>query len=49
LPDAPLSLSRRYFYILVMSNQIDSIKLGRSRRVPLKSLQAFVERQLQAK
>ena len=44
-----LSFSRRFFYDLVMSHQIDSIKVGRSRRVPLLALQAFVEQQLQAK
>jgi excisionase family DNA binding protein len=43
-----LSLSRRFVYVLVMTNQIKSIKLGRSRRVPLKWLQEFVDEQLQA-
>ena len=38
-----LRLSRRFVYDLVMTGQIKSIKLGRSRRVPLKWLHDFVD------
>jgi len=43
-----LSMSRRFLYTLIMTNQIYTIKLGRSRRVPLKSLQEFVDSLAQA-
>jgi len=38
-----LSLSRRFVYDLVMTNQVKSVKCGRSRRVPLKWLRDFVD------
>jgi excisionase family DNA binding protein len=38
-----LGLSRRFFYELVLTNQVLSIKIGRSRRIPLAALQAFIE------
>ena len=44
---AALSLSRRFFYVLVMTNKVKTIKLGRSRRVPVQSLPAFIDSQLQ--
>ncbi|MBA2677372.1 MAG: helix-turn-helix domain-containing protein [Ktedonobacteraceae bacterium] len=40
-----LSLSLRFVYNLVLTNQIQTIKIGRSRRVPVAALQAFIERQ----
>jgi excisionase family DNA binding protein len=43
-----LRLSRRFVYVLVMTGQIRSIKLGRSRRVPLKWLHEYVDSLLQA-
>jgi excisionase family DNA binding protein len=41
-----LRLSLRYFYTLVLTNQVKSVKIGRSRRVPVVELQAFVKRQM---
>jgi excisionase family DNA binding protein len=41
-----LSLGLSSMYQLVLSQQVYSIKVGRSRRVPLVSLQEFVERQM---
>ena len=42
-----LSLSLRFVYTLVLTNQIISIKIGKSRRIPLVALHAFIERQMQ--
>jgi len=39
-----LGLSRARTYNLVMSNEIPSIKIGRSRRVPRKALEEYIER-----
>jgi excisionase family DNA binding protein len=40
-----LSLSLRFVYTLVLTHQIQTIKIGRSRRVPVTALQAFIEQQ----
>ena len=40
-----LSLSVRFVYNLFYKNQIPTIKIGRSRRVLVADLQAFIERQ----
>jgi excisionase family DNA binding protein len=42
-----LSLGLSSVYALVLNKQLRSIKVGRSRRVPLAALHQFVERQLQ--
>jgi excisionase family DNA binding protein len=41
-----LSLSRSLLYELLMRGEVPSIKIGRSRRVPVKALHDFVARQL---
>lgn len=41
-----LSLGRTFVYGLVMRGDIASIKIGNRRRIPVSSLQEFVERQL---
>ena len=41
-----LSLSRSLLYDLLMSNQIVSIKIGRSRRIPVAALMAYVQKQI---
>jgi excisionase family DNA binding protein len=43
-----LSLSRRFFYDLVLTKQIPSTKLGRRRLVSHRDLEAFVDSQVQA-
>lgn len=42
-----LSMGRTQIYDLVMRRQIASIKIGRSRRIPLAALQTFIREQLQ--
>ncbi len=42
-----LSVGRSYLYPLVMRGQIISVKLGRSRRIPVAALEEFI-RKLQA-
>jgi excisionase family DNA binding protein len=42
-----LSLGRSYVYVLVQRGDIITLKLGRSRRVPVSALQAFIACQLQ--
>lgn len=42
-----LGLSRVYLYTLVNSGQIASIKIGRSRRIPVKVLEAFIDSLMQ--
>ncbi len=42
-----LGLGVTSFYDLVMKKQIASIKIGRSRRVPIAALEEFVARQLE--
>ena len=42
-----LSLGLSSVYALVLNKQLRSIKVGRSRRVPLIALHQFVERRLQ--
>lgn len=41
-----LSLGRTHFYAMVMRNEIMSIKLGRTRRIPVFALQDFVTRRI---
>lgn len=43
-----LRMSRSFVYNLVMSGEIASIKLGRSRRVPAVELERFVSERLEA-
>lgn len=43
---AMMSIGRNLVYDLVMRRQIASVKLGRSRRIPVAALQEFVARQL---
>lgn len=38
-----LSLSRTYTYELVMSGELESLKLGKARRIPASALGKFVE------
>ena len=38
-----LSLSRTFTYELVMSGELESLKLGKARRVPVAALDKFVE------
>ena len=40
-----LSMSRAALYPSVMGGEIESICIGRSRRIPLDALTAYVERQ----
>ncbi|MGO8949953.1 MAG: tyrosine-type recombinase/integrase [Ktedonobacterales bacterium] len=42
-----LSVGRTLMWELVMGRQVKSIKLGRSRRVPMAALQEFVARELE--
>jgi len=41
-----LSLARSTLYQLVLTGEIASIKIGRSRRIPLEALNAFIARKL---
>ncbi len=41
-----MSIGRTVFYDLVMRKEIASVKIGRSRRVPLRALEDYVARQL---
>ncbi len=43
-----LSLGRSHLYQLVMRGDIGSIKLGRSRRIPVAALERFVSERLEA-
>ena len=49
VPEAALRLGvgRSYLYGLVMRGEIVSMKLGRSRRIPVAALERFVEERLQ--
>ena len=40
---ARLGLGRSLVYTLVMSGQLDSITIGRARRVPAAALEAFID------
>ena len=40
-----LSVGRSLVYKLVMSKQVLSVKIGRTRRIPVYSLEAFIARQ----
>ena len=42
-----LGIGRSYLYGLMMRGEIASLKLGRSRRVPLAALEQFVARRLE--
>ncbi|MPZ51027.1 MAG: helix-turn-helix domain-containing protein [Dehalococcoidia bacterium] len=39
-----LGIGRSHAYIYVLRGEIPSVKLGRSRRVPLEALQEFIEK-----
>ncbi len=41
-----LNVPRSAAYMLIMSKQLSSIKIGRLRRVPLEAIEAFIARQL---
>jgi excisionase family DNA binding protein len=41
-----MSLGRSFIYDLVMRGEIASIKVGRTRRIPVMALQEFVNKQL---
>jgi excisionase family DNA binding protein len=43
-----LAISRTQVYALIRSRALDSVKLGRSRRVPLSAVVTFIEGQLEA-
>jgi excisionase family DNA binding protein len=43
---AALGVSRSVFYQLILAGEIRSVKIGRSRRVPLVVLEEFVTQQL---
>ena len=42
-----LNLSRSLLYDLVLSGQVVSIKIGRSRRIPVSALETFIQQQMQ--
>lgn len=44
---AILSINRSALYRLIMKDQIQSVRIGRSRRVPVSALHEFIARQLQ--
>ena len=39
-----LSIARSSLYELVLTGEIESLKIGRSRRIPIDALTAFIER-----
>lgn len=39
-----LGIGRSHAYIYVLRGEIESVKIGRSRRIPAEALDAFVER-----
>ena len=39
-----LGIGRSHAYIYVLRGELESVKLGRSRRVPVEAIDAFVER-----
>ena len=39
-----LGIGRSHAYIYVLRGDLESVKLGRSRRVPVEAIDAFVER-----
>ena len=41
-----LSIARSSLYELLLTNQIVSLKIGRSRRVPLDALAEYIDRKL---
>jgi excisionase family DNA binding protein len=43
-----LGISRAKLYPMISSGEIRSFKVGTSRRVPVREVEAFMERQLQA-
>ena len=40
-----LSIGRSLVYKLVLSQQVQSVKIGRTRRIPVFALEAFIARQ----
>ncbi len=43
-----LGVGRTLLYELLMRREIDSVKVGRVRRVPIDALRAYITRQLEA-
>lgn len=41
-----LNLGRSLVYLLVMRGEIDSIKVGRARRVPAEALERFIQEKM---
>lgn len=41
-----LSIARSSLYELVLTGEIKSLKIGRSRRIPLEALEDYIERKL---
>jgi len=41
-----LRIGYRQFYALIMSHEIDSFTIGRSRRIPVSAIEAFIARRL---
>ena len=39
-----LGIGRSHAYVFVLRGELESVKLGRSRRVPAQAVEAFVER-----
>ena len=39
-----LGIGRSHAYVYVLRGELESVKLGRSRRVPVEAIDAFVER-----
>lgn len=39
-----LGIGRSHVYLYVLRGQLESVKLGRNRRVPVKALEEFIER-----
>lgn len=39
-----LGVSRSQVYVLIARGQLDAVTIGRSRRVPVEAVQAFIER-----
>ena len=39
-----LSVGRSHLYLKLASGEIESIRIGRSRRVPIRSLRAYIDR-----
>jgi excisionase family DNA binding protein len=42
-----LGISRAKIYPMILSGEIRSLKIGRSRRIPAREIESFIEQQLQ--